>query len=56
METINSHPQEPATNVGKSDVWKRGLIMLVFMFLFGVGQKHLVSDRSDPIPLAIVCK
>lgn len=22
----------------RADVWKRGLIMLVFMFLFGVGQ------------------
>ena len=41
METIDSHPQEPATNVRKSDVWKRGLIMLVFMFLFGVGQSIL---------------
>ena len=41
METIDSHPQEPATNAGKSDVWKRGLIMLVFIFLFGVGQSIL---------------
>ena len=38
METTDSHGQEPAGAVGKSEVWKRGLIMLVFMFAFGVGQ------------------
>ena len=38
METTDSHGQEPAGAMGKSEVWKRGLIMLVFMFAFGVGQ------------------
>ena len=38
METVDSHIEEPTTAVGKSEVWKRGLIMLVFMFAFGVGQ------------------
>jgi hypothetical protein len=41
METIDSHIEEPTTAVGKSEVWKRGLIMLVFMFGFGVGQSIL---------------
>ena len=41
METVDSHIEEPTTAVGKSEVWKRGLIMLVFMFAFGVGQSIL---------------
>jgi len=41
METISPHIEEPTTAVGKSEVWKRGLIMLVFMFAFGVGQSIL---------------
>ena len=35
METV------PAPAAAKSEVWKRGLIMFVFMFAFGVGQSML---------------
>ena len=41
METIDSHIEEPRPAVVKSEVWKRGLIMLVFIFAFGVGQSIL---------------
>jgi hypothetical protein len=41
METTNSHIEEPVPAAAKSEVWKRGLIMLVFMFAFGVGQSIL---------------
>jgi hypothetical protein len=40
METNDSHTEEP-TAAGMSEAWKRGLIMLVFMFAFGVGQTIL---------------
>ena len=38
MESISPEPTAPD---GKSEVWKRGLIMLVLMFAFGVGQSIL---------------
>ena len=38
VETSDSHI---ATAPAKSETWKRGLIMLVFMFAFGVGQSIL---------------
>jgi len=41
METIGPHIEEPTVLVDKSEVWKRGLVMLAFMFAFGVGQSIL---------------
>ena len=38
METIDSHI---ATAPAKSEVWKRGIITLAFMFAFGVAQSIL---------------
>jgi hypothetical protein len=41
MDPTEVHIEEPAPTAAKSEVWKRGLIMLVFMFAFGVGQSIL---------------
>lgn len=38
MEPIDKITEESAPEVSKTDIWKRGLIMLVFIFAFGVGQ------------------
>ena len=41
MEPIDKITEESAPEVSKTDIWKRGLIMLVFIFAFGVGQSLL---------------
>ena len=41
MDPIDKITEEPAPDVSKTDIWKRGLIMLVFIFAFGVGQSLL---------------
>ena len=33
--------RDPTTDKGNSDVWKRGLFMLLFMIAFGIGQTLL---------------
>jgi hypothetical protein len=38
METVEPHTEALTTTSGKSDIWKRGLFMLVFVFAFGVAQ------------------
>ena len=41
METLDSHIENASAELAKSETWKRGLIMLAFMFAFGVGQSIL---------------
>jgi hypothetical protein len=41
METIDSHIENSAAAPAKSETWKRGLIMLAFIFAFGAGQSIL---------------
>ncbi len=41
METIDSHIENAPAAPAKSETWKRGLIMLAFMFAFGAGQSIL---------------
>lgn len=41
MDPIDKITEEPAPGVSNTDIWKRGLIMLVFILAFGVGQSLL---------------
>jgi len=38
MDPISNNNEAVASETSKPDTWKRGLIMLVFIFAFGVGQ------------------
>ena len=40
-QTLDNAPADPVSEHGKSGVWRRGLFMLVLMFLFGFGQSVL---------------
>jgi hypothetical protein len=41
MEPVDKSTEQPVTKVDTSDTWKRGLMMLVFIFAFGIGQSLL---------------
>jgi hypothetical protein len=41
MESVDKNTDNPAPEMSKPDIWKRGLVMLLFVFAFGVGQSLL---------------
>lgn len=41
MEPVDKNTEQPVIAAGRSDTWTRGLVMLVLILAFGVGQSLL---------------
>ena len=41
METLENNTKLSGSSLSNSNTWKRGLVMLVFMVAFGIGQSIL---------------